>query len=87
MKDSMLLLAVTWMRVALPRMRIDQFLSFLQLTLLPLALINTFVVVAMVVTEYKGALIHNHWIGDLIGIATMAIGPFIVAFAHALKAE
>ena len=80
LKDLFILFLVTWMRVALPRFRIDQFLTFGWLTLLPLALINTVVAIALAITG-----LHNGLIGIIVGILTMILAPLLVAFAHSLR--
>lgn len=80
-KDLSLLLLATWMRVALPRMRIDQFLSFGWLTLLPLALINTVVVTILV----REDLHDDALIGNAIGIATMLLAPILVTAINMLR--
>ena len=74
LKDFILLLIVTWMRVALPRMRIDQFLSFGWLTLLPLSIANIIIATILIFTGH-----HDTFVGIIVGLSAMIFTPIILA--------
>jgi NADH-quinone oxidoreductase subunit H len=78
-KTLIVFVVMVWIRITLPRVRIDQLMAFAWKFLLPLALINLFITAAQVLAWPQGL----PWLAVLINIVVMVI--LIVIWSRLLK--